>query len=171
MKNKLYLQISFIAAMTPQRVIGQKNQLPWRLPADLKRFKAITLKKPVIMGRKTHESIGFPLPKRLNIIMTTDLNYHAPNCQIAHSIEAALELAHGFSEVFVIGGASVYQAFLPFVKRLYITIVDADIEGDVFFPLIDLSNWRLISRENHAPDEKNSYPYSFCVWERKSRRY
>lgn len=161
------MQISLIVAMANNRVIGKANQLPWHLSADLKRFKAITLGKPVVMGRKTHESIGKALPDRKNIVLTTDLTYHAQDCQIAHSLDEVFTLLKNCSEeVMIIGGAKLYELFLPLAQRIYLTRVDVQVEGDAFFPLFDESDWVVVHQENHSADARNDYPYSFLVLEK-----
>jgi dihydrofolate reductase len=159
------VQISLIAAMANHRVIGKNNQLPWHLPADLQHFKALTLNKPVVMGRKTYASIGKPLPQRTNIVLTSDLDYQAPGCEVVHSLDEVSERTSGFEEVFIIGGASVYRAYFPLAHRLYLTIIHADFDGDAFFPDFDASKWRLISQKDCFPDEKNRYAYSFLLLE------
>lgn len=162
--------ISLIAAMDKNRVIGQNGRLPWRLPADMRRFVELTLGKPVIMGRKTYESIPpkfKPLHGRTNIILTHNLDYDAPGCFVAHTIEEALAAADGAPEVMVIGGAAVYEQFLPRADRLYLTIIDAAFDGDATFPPYDHSAWTITAREVHEPDEKNPYPYEFLTLEKQ----
>lgn len=158
--------ISLIVAMTYQRVIGQANQLPWHLPADLQYFKATTLHKPIVMGRKTYESIGKPLPQRNNVILTHDTAYQAPGCQVIHQPSEIFNLTSPGDEIMVIGGASIYQVYLPLVQRIYLTLIDAEIKGDTFFPVYDEAQWKQVSVETHLPDEKNVYPYQFVVLER-----
>jgi len=156
--------ISIIAAMDANRLIGSENQLPWHLPADLQYFKKVTTGKPVLMGRRTHESIGKPLPGRLNIIVTKDKNYSAPECIVAHSIEQAIAFAENQPEIMVIGGASFYQQILPLAQRLYLTQIQGDdFSGDAYFPAWKDSEWIEEKREDHQPDEKNNYAYSFVV--------
>lgn len=159
--------ISLIAAMGRNRVIGKDNALPWRLPADMKRFKNLTLGKPIIMGRKTFESIGRPLPDRTNIIITRDKDFHAESCVIVYSLDEAIASVGGAEEIMVIGGSSVFQQFLPYAKRIYLTIIDEDIEGDVFFPEFDKNEWHEQERIEYQPDEKNMYRYAFVTLERK----
>jgi dihydrofolate reductase len=162
-------QISAIVAMTENRVIGYQNQLPWHLPADLQHFKAITSGHPILMGRKTFESIGRPLPNRTNIILTRDSAYQKPGCKIVASVGDALALATlDHTEIFIIGGAEIYRQFLPFTTRLYITLVHEDFTGDTYFPIIDLSEWKEMKREAHTADEANHYPYSFLLLERET---
>jgi dihydrofolate reductase len=161
------MQISAIIAMSENAVIGKNNQLPWHLPADLCHFKNITLGKPILMGRKTFESIGKVLPGRCNVIITRDENFSVPGCVIANSIETALAAVSYANEVFVIGGAALLQQMLPMVSRLYLTIIHHEFDGDVYFPEINLSEWQEVEREDHSPDEVNKYSYSFIVLEKK----
>lgn len=160
--------ISAIAAMAENRVIGKDNKMPWHLPADLKHFKATTSGHPVVMGRKTYESIGKPLPDRTNIILTRDLQYSAPDCVILNSIETALSMANelDMDEIFIIGGAEVYRQLLPVTQRVYLTIVHHNFDGDAFFPELKADEWQEVSRERHTADDKNKYDYSFVVMER-----
>lgn len=161
--------ISLIAALNDERVIGINNALPWHLPADLRHFKQITLGKPVLMGRKTFESIGKPLPGRVNIVVTSDRNFAAAGCTIAHSIDEALRLARDHAEVMIIGGATFYAQMLPQAQRMYLTFVHAnDIAGDAFFPAWPAGQWQEIAREDHLADANNRYPYSFVTLERVS---
>ena len=155
--------ISAIAAMADNRIIGKNNQLPWHLPADLKHFKALTTGHPILMGRKTFESIGRPLPNRVNIILTRNPNYTATGCIIVTSIEAALN-AH--NELFVIGGADVYRECLPHVQHLYLTIVHHHFDGDTYFPELNMHEWQESSRIRHEPDAENAYAYSFITLQR-----
>ena len=160
--------ISLIAAMGRNRVIGKDNALPWKLPADMKRFREITTGKPVIMGRKTFESIGRALPNRTNIIMTRDADFRADGFIIVHSPEEALHAAKGAEEVVVIGGSSIFEKFLPKIGRMYLTIINEDFEGQSLFPEFNNQEWREIERRDFAPDEKNIYSYTFLTLERKS---
>ena len=160
------MRIALIVAMAENRVIGRNNQLPWRIPADLRHFKALTLGKPVIMGRKTYESIGRPLPGRDNIVISADSGYQAEGCQVVHSVEQALEAAGSCEEAMIIGGANLYRQTLENADRLYLTLVKAEPEGDTWFPEIELQQWREIERQAHAADESNEYDYDFVVLER-----
>ena len=160
-------RISLIAAVAENGVIGRDNHLPWHLPNDLKYFRAVTLGHPVILGRKNYESIGRPLPGRENIVLSTDPAYRAPGCRVVPSLEAALALTEKEPEVFIIGGATLYRQALPLVQRLYLTRVHAQVEGDVFFPEWDPSQWRELRREDHRADARHAYDYSFLVYERK----
>ena len=161
--------VSSIVAMAKNRVIGKDNKIPWYLPADLKYFKRTTINHHIIMGRNCFESIGRPLPKRTNIIVSRNPLYVATNCIVAHSIEEALNMAydHKEKEVFIIGGGQIYEQSVSFWDRLYLTEVDLEVDGDVFFPEIDLSQWKLLSVDEHEADDKNEYPYSFKVFEKK----
>ncbi|HLC61423.1 MAG TPA: dihydrofolate reductase [Candidatus Nanoarchaeia archaeon] len=156
--------ISLIAAVGKNNVIGTDNKLPWKLSADLKRFKAITSGKPVVMGRKTFESIGKPLPNRTNIIITRDKNYKADGCVVVHSAEEALNAAKGNAEIMIIGGEQIFKEFLPIANKLYLTIIDKDFEGDSYFPEYDKSEWKEVSREEH---EGEGLKYAFADLERK----
>lgn len=160
--------LSAIAALAENRVIGLKNQMPWHLPADLKHFRTITSGHPILMGRKTFESIGRPLPNRTNIILTRDKNYQADGCIVVNEVEQALNAANELnaSEVFIIGGSEIYQLLLPRVQRLYLTEIHQQFEGDAFFPQLDKSHWHEVSRETHTADEQNPYNYSFVLLER-----
>lgn len=136
--------ISMIAALSENEVIGYKNKLPWHIPEELKHFKAITLNKPIIMGRKTFESMGSkPLPQRKNIIITKDSQFVAKDCVVVHSLKEALAAAEPAEEVMVIGGSQIFEQFLPLASRLYLSIVHQTIEGDSFFPKVDFTEWKL----------------------------
>ncbi len=161
--------ISAIAAVAQNNVIGRENTIPWYLPADLKYFKKTTLHHHVIMGRKTFRSIGRPLPKRTNIVLSRDPFFTASNILVARSLPEALEIAaaNDESEAFIIGGGQIYEMSLPFLDRVYLTVVDLTVEGNVFFPQLDLSQWHLTFNESHPPDEKNQYSYTFKIFEKK----
>ena len=157
-----------IAAMTVDRVIGIKNTLPWKLPNDMKWFRQNTLGKPIVMGRKTFESFGAkPLPGRTNIIITRDKSYQADDSIVVYSIDEALKAAGDVEEIMIIGGASFYQQMLPKADRMYITFVEAELEGDAWFPEFDLNDWNETESIHHEKDEKNAYPHKFVVLERK----
>lgn len=159
--------ISLVAAMDKNRVIGNKdNTLPWHLPADLKRFKSITLGKPIIMGRKTFESIGKPLPERTNIIITRNEKYEAPGCIVVHSPDEAIKAAGDAPEIMVIGGAEIFAQFMPMAKRVYFTFVDGKFDGNVYFPGWNPKEWRETFREAHDADERNPYAYTFVTMDR-----
>ena len=159
--------ISFVAAMGKNKVIGKNNSLPWTMPADMKRFKELTMNKPIIMGRKTYESIGKPLPKRTNIIITRDENYEAEGCIVAHSVEEALNVAKNSEEVMVIGGSQIYKLFFPMANKIYLTIIEHDFEGDAYFPKYDVIEWKETDYEEHEKDAENPYDYIFLTLERK----
>lgn len=160
--------VSCIVATANNNVIGKDNDIPWYLPADLKYFKKTTIGKHILMGRKCYQSIGMPLPKRTNIIVTRDPYFISSNCLIARSIEEGLEMAYdnGEKECFIIGGGTVYEQTQKLWDRLYLTQVDLNVEGDVFFPEVNFDEWQLISQEDHSADEKNPYNYSFKVYHR-----
>ncbi|MCE2570567.1 type 3 dihydrofolate reductase [Motilimonas eburnea] len=156
------MKIAMIAAMANNRVIGKDNQMPWHLPADLKFFKATTLGKPVLMGRRTYESIGRPLPGRLNVVITRDPNWCAEGVSVVASPEAALALVSEHEEVMVIGGGAIYQAFLPLADSLYLTFIQADIDGDTQFPDYQaVSQWEQELLATHQADESNPYDLVF----------
>lgn len=161
--------ISIIAAMGNDQVIGINNQMPWKLPADMKFFRRTTMSKPVLMGRKTYESIGKPLPDRTNIIITRNLDFRAEDCIVTHSIDEALEKAGTAEEVMFIGGASIYKQVLPYAQRFYLTKVYDDFSGDAYFPEFDPKEWPIIERIDHKADERNAYDYSFLTMEKKPR--
>lgn len=160
--------IAMIAAMSTNRTIGINNKLPWHLPADLKHFKSLTLNKSVVMGRKTYESIGKPLPNRQNIILTNQVNYKALGCDVVNSIEAAIKTAEMKDEIMIIGGAKLFEQCLPLAKRLYLTVIETDIVGDTYFPQWKKEEWIITSQEAHAPDDKNPYAYCFMQVDRKN---
>jgi dihydrofolate reductase len=162
--------IAMVAAMGENRVIGSRNALPWRLPADLKHFKRLTLGKPVVMGRTTFESIGRPLPGRRNIIISGDRGYQASGCEVVTSPEEALHRTQDVPEIMVIGGASLYAQMLPRASRLYLTFVHGHFDGDAFFPPWDDNEWQEVSREAHEADAENPHAHSFVVLERCPRR-
>lgn len=161
--------ISTIVASARNNVIGKDNDIPWYLPADLKYFKKKTLGHHILMGRKCFESIGRPLPKRTNVILTRNPYFIASNCMVVHAVEEAIDmaLANGEEEFFIIGGGQIYEMTQHLWDRIYMTDVDLYVEGDVFFPEIDMTKWELKSQEDHEPDEKNIHPYSFKTYERK----
>jgi dihydrofolate reductase len=161
--------ISIIVAVAHGGVIGVKNDLPWHLPADLQHFKNLTTNHAVVMGYNTYKSIvsriGKHLPNRRNIVLSDDPNFKADDVTVAYSLDEALQNS-GDDELFVIGGASVYQQALVLADRLYITEIDLDIKGDAFFPSIDKAIWKEVSREEHQKDDKNPHDYDFVVYER-----
>lgn len=166
------MRIALIWAMARNGVIGRDNKLPWYLPEDLKYFKRVTTGKPVIMGRKTYDSIGRPLPNRTNIVVTRDASLSLPGVKVVTSLEDALDIAQAESvisdvdEVIVMGGAEIYAQALPHADRLYVTLVHAEVEGDAVFPTIDLDEYRELAREDFNAEGPNPYDYSFVVYER-----
>jgi len=158
--------ISLIVAMAKNGVIGRNNQLPWRLPADLAHFKALTMGKPMVMGRKTWESLPGLLPGRRHIVVTRDEHYQAEGCTLVHSLDEALNLTAGEPEVMIVGGGTLYKEMMPMADRLYLTLVDAEVAGDAHFPQIDWQAWREVSRQPHGEDERNPFPYTFLELER-----
>jgi len=159
--------ISMIAAVARNGVIGKDNRLPWNLPADLAYFKKVTMGHAVVMGRRTFESIGRPLPGRCNIILTGDRNYHPENCIIMHSVEEVLEYGKD-RDIFIIGGAKVYKSFMNHAGMLYITLIDRDFEGDAYFPEIDKSQWTVVSQTKWGKDESSGYRYRYIVYRKNS---
>lgn len=160
--------ISIIVAMAENRVIGIENRLPWHLPGDMKWFRRHTLGKPIVMGRKTFESLGRPLPERHNIVVTADPSYQAPGATVVHSIDAAWQAAGDVAEVMIIGGESFYRQLLPCAHRLILTLVHAEVAGDAWFPEFDWDDWREVERGDHAADDHNPYAFSFLILERKA---
>ena len=160
--------ISAIVAMARNRTIGHHNQIPWYLPADLKYFKKTTLHHAVIMGRNNFDAIGRPLPLRTNIIITRDPFFIVSGCIVVHSLAEALQFAreHHETEAFIIGGGQIYQQAMPLLDRIYLTRVEADIEGDVFFPEMNPADWQLTQDEPHPADDRNAFPYTFQCFER-----
>lgn len=166
------MRLALIWAMSRNRVIGRNNALPWYLPEDLKYFKRVTMGKPVIMGRKTWESIGRPLPGRTNIIVTRNTDFEAEGAKVVHSLDEAIGMAenialiNGNEEAVVMGGAEIYRQALPRADRLYLTQVHADVEGDAFFPEFDIERWHELGREDFSASGPNPYDYSFVALER-----
>jgi dihydrofolate reductase len=161
------MKISLIVAMSHNSVIGLDGQMPWHLSADLKRFKSITLGNPIIMGRKTYESIGKPLPGRSNIIISRNTEYQQAGCLVFNTINAALESSYQHAdEVFIIGGAALYEATLPYAHKLYITEIHKQFTGDTFFPLWDSNEWTEIQREDIDADPQVDFSYSFLTFTR-----
>lgn len=162
------MRLNIVVAKSENDVIGRDGDLPWRLPADLRHFKATTLGHPLVMGRKTHESIGRPLPGRHNIVVTRQPDYLAVGCTVAGSLEQAISAAQPATEIMIIGGATLYAAALPRAARIYLTEVHAQISGDTRFPSIDRDAWREVTREHYPADDANDYDYSFVVLDRIS---
>jgi dihydrofolate reductase len=161
------MTISVIVAMTADRVIGRDNTLPWRLPADLRRFKRLTLGRHLVVGRKTWESIGRPLPGRKMVVVTRQRGFRADGVEVVHSVDDALAVAreNGEDEVFIAGGEEIYRQTLARAHRLYLTLVHATFEGDAFFPEYDAAAWTEVEREDRAADEKNPHAFSFVTYE------
>ena len=160
-------RVSLIAALAQNRVIGIENRLPWKLPEDLAHFKALTLGHPILMGRKTFESLGRPLPGRRNIVITRNVDYQPVGCETATSIPEAIDLCPQAEEVFFIGGAELYKQVLPLVDRLYLTEVQVQAHGDAWFPEYDSSAFREISRESHTGEKGDTLAFDFVVYVRK----
>jgi len=158
--------ISMIVAMAENRAIGKDNELLWHLPKDFQHFKSVTMGKPILMGRKTFESIGKALPGRKNIVITRDNNFAAEGVIIVHSIAAALEESKEFDDVMVIGGASFYEQMLSEVDTLYVTVVHQNFDADAFFPEIKMDEWEVVEQVKHEVDEKHAYPFSFITYQR-----
>lgn len=152
--------------MGANRVIGLGGQLPWKLSADLRYFKQVTMGKPIMMGRRTHESIGRPLPGRTNIVLTGDRSFRAPGCVVAHSLAEALATVSEADEIMVIGGANLYAQTLSHADRLYLTEIHHTFDGDTWLPEIDMSKWRESRRDDHGADADSPYAYSFLRYER-----
>lgn len=158
-------QVSMIVAMTDNGVIGSQNKLLWHLPNDLQYFKAVTMGKPIIMGRKTFDSIKRPLPGRQNIVLTRQDAATFPGCDVVSSVEEALKVAKG-EEVMIVGGAEIYKLFLPLATKMYVTWVDANLSGETVFPLWNRLDWEVQSEEAHVMDQKHAYAYTFTVYHR-----
>ena len=164
------MKIAMIAAMANNRVIGKDNQMPWHMPADVAHFKRTTLGKPVIMGRKTYESIGRALPGRLNIVITTDSNYQLADAVVVNTIEDALDQAQqqAAEEIMIIGGGKIYSSLLAKADRLYLTLIDLDTDGDTHFPDYQADgDWLIVEEQACKPDEKNPHPYRFVTLDRQ----
>ena len=158
--------ISIIVAKSRNNVIGSEGNLPWHIPEDLKKFKSITMGKPMIMGRSTFESIGKALPGRKNIVMTRDKEYQADGISVAHNLEEALILCEQAREIMIIGGGEIYKIFIGMVNRLYLTNVEKHIDGDVFFPEIDLSKWKVMNKEEFPVSTERKIGFNLEVLER-----
>lgn len=160
-------QITIVVAVSENNAIGKNNQLLWHLPADLKHFKNITIGNTIIMGRKTYDSIGKPLPNRRNIVITRQQGLHLEGIEVVNSLEDALSLCEAEDDVFIIGGAEIYKQALPQVHKIELTRVHREFEADAFFPELDNEIWREVWKEDHLPDEKNKFAYTFSTLERK----
>jgi dihydrofolate reductase len=160
--------VTLIVAMAQNGVIGRGNTLPWRLPRDLKRFKAFTLGKHILMGRKTYESLGRPLPGRSNLVLTRDRRWLAPGVVVVHSLEEAMAQVGANDELVAIGGAEIYRLVLPIARRIYLTHVHADVAGDTFFPDFDPTQWADLECSTHPADDEHAYPLTFVTLERRN---
>lgn len=161
-------QLFIIVAMGKNRLIGIDNNLPWHLPNDLKHFKEATLGKPIVMGRKTFESFGStPLPKRPNLVVSRNMDYVAQGAEVFPSVEEALASQKDAAEIAIIGGAQIYEQWINKVDKLIITLVDAELEGDAYFPAIDLTIWQEVSRKHHPQDAKHKYAFDFVEYKKK----
>ncbi len=158
--------ISIIVAIANNGVIGANNTLPWRLPADLKYFRATTMGHTIVMGRKNYEDIGKALPGRRNVVLTRDKNFSANHCEVVHSINDVVSLIDREDETFIIGGAEVYRSFLPLSDKLYITHIDSVVDGNIFFPDYDASEWELVSEGARQTNEESALSFRFCVYRR-----
>ena len=158
-------RISFVVALDRNKVIGKDGGLPWRLPDDMRHVRALTVGKPLIMGRRTYASIGRPLPDRRNIVLTRDPTFHQKGVEVARTVDEALRLAGDAPEVIVFGGAEVFRQFLPLAERIYLTQVDAAVDGDTFFDF-GPGDWRVLSNERHEADARHPYAFNFLTLER-----
>jgi dihydrofolate reductase len=168
------MRVSLIAAMAANRVIGQaiegKHGLPWHLPADLRRFKTMTMGHPLIMGRKTYDSVGRPLPGRRTIVVTRQPGWSATGVEVVHSLDEGLRAAaagDGVEEVFIAGGGEIFQEALPRADRIHLTRIEKDFPGDVYFPELDAAVWRIVEREHHEASDENPYPFTFEILDRR----
>lgn len=159
--------ISIIVAVAENNVIGKDNDLIWKLPRDMKHFKETTTGHYIIMGRKTFESNGRPLPNRTNVIITRDKNYTAEGCVVVHSLEDAIKEAKNDTEAFIIGGGIIYEMALPIVDRIYLTKIHHNFEGDTYFPEINMDEWDIKDQRDFEPDEKNKYPFTIFTLDKK----
>ena len=158
--------LSIIVAVSENNVVGKENKLPWKLSADLKHLKSLTMGHHIIMGRKTWESLGRALPGRINVVITTDKNFKAEGGVVVHSLKEAFTISSSDDEIFIFGGGKIFKEAMPLVKKIYITKVHSIIDGDIFFPVLDMKDWKETSREDFKADEKNQYDYSFVTLER-----
>jgi len=158
--------VSLISAVADNGVIGKMNALPWYLPADLKHFKDITMGKPIIMGRTTYESIGRPLPGRINVVLSSRIGFTAPGCVVVHTVAEALQAVREAAEAVVIGGGAIYKEFLPLAEKMYLTEIHREIEGDIYFPKFNRAEWIEEVRQDFGPNDENPYSYSFVVLNR-----
>jgi dihydrofolate reductase len=162
------MRINIVVAISDNTVIGRDGGLPWRLSSDLRQFKSVTMGHPLIMGRKTHESIGRALPGRLNVVVSRQRMFSAPGCTVVDSLDKALVVAGDVAEVMIVGGATLYAAAIDMAERIYLTEVHVAIEGNVVFPNVDWNEWKEISRARHPADAENEVDYSFVTFDRVS---
>jgi dihydrofolate reductase len=162
--------VTIVAAMARNRVIGHANDLPWHLPADLAHFKHLTLDKPIIMGRRTWQSLPGLLPRRRHIVISRDPFFHPAQCEVVDSPETAITAAAGEPEIMIVGGASIYRALLPFALRMELTLINADIDGDTRFPPWEPEQWTEVARRHCAADEYNAYSMDFVRFERQANK-
>ncbi len=161
------MSINIIVAMDRERAIGYQGKLPWSLPPDLKRFKEITTGHTIIMGRKTYESIGRPLPNRTNVIISRNPNFHAQDCVTISSLTEVLANVKDNDEVFVIGGSDIYKQALPYSQKIYMTLIDKVFKGDTFFPSLESNDWQETQRESYRSEGQDPFIYHFTIWQRK----
>jgi dihydrofolate reductase len=171
-KKLVNMLVSMIVARGKNNVIGVKGEIPWRLPADLAYFKQTTMGHHLLMGRKTYESIGKPLPGRPNLVISRNMSYQLPACRVFSAVQEGIAFAKasGETELFVIGGGEIYKACFPLADKLYITEVDIEVQGDTFFEIQHLENWNLATSEVFLPDSKNPFGYRFTIWQKKQER-
>ncbi len=160
------MRVSLITAMSLNRVIGLNGKMPWHLPADLKRFQSLTMGKPIIMGRKTFESIGKPLPGRTNIVVTRSDTFNPEGCQMAHSLCEAIAKSGNAPDIMVIGGEYLYRQMIPYTDRMYFTIIHTETQGDVYFPEVNMSEWKEVERVERPADDKSIFDLSFIVYDK-----
>jgi len=160
------LKITLIVAAAANNAIGKNNKMLWHLPDDFKYFKQHTLDHSIVMGRKTFESIGKPLPQRRNIVLTKDLNWSAEEVDVANSLDEVLTYCRDEREIFIIGGAKIYQQMLPFAQKILLTRVHTTLDGDAYFPELSQTEWKKVSEERHPQDERHAYAFTFEVWDR-----
>lgn len=165
-----HVMIAIIAAVSENNVIGKDSKLPWRLPADMKYFKTMTRGNVVVMGRKTFQSLGKPLPDRVNIVITRQKSFKEQGVLTASSLQQALNTARQFEgkDIFIIGGGEIYRQSLDICDRIYLTRIHEHFNGDAFFPELPMNKWKMVSKAEHPPDEKNPHPYSFIIYDRIS---
>jgi dihydrofolate reductase len=161
--------ISFVVAYDRNRAIGKDNRLPWRLPDDMRHVRKVTMGKPLIMGRRTWDSIGRPLPGRTSIVLTRDQEFRCDGCLVARTPDEALKLAGAAPEIIVFGGARVFEEFLPLADRIYLTEVETEVDGDTHFPMLDPTEWREVHRKRHPADERHAHAFSLVTLERVRR--